>query len=108
MPGGHLSFQPKRQSETCYTSQPFDFIASLQISETISSVTMSASVYSGTDPNPNNILSGSPSIVNTTQVVQLITGGIVGVIYEVECKVTTSLSQQLVISGFLAIIPDLT
>jgi hypothetical protein len=108
MPGGHLSFQPKRQSETCYTSQPFDFIASLQVGETINSCTTTATVYSGTDLVPGNILSGSPAIVNSTQVIQLITGGVVGVIYEISCKIITSLGQSVVLAGFMAIIPDLT
>ncbi len=108
MPGGHLNFQPKRQSETCYTSQPFDFIASLQVGETINSCTLNASVYSGTDPVPGNLLFGSPAIVNSTQVIQLVTGGVVGVIYEISCKILTSLGQNVVLAGFLAVIPDLT
>ena len=76
--------------------------------ETISTVTLSASVYSGLDPNPGNLVTAANYILNGTQVNPLINEGLLGVIYEVSCTVLTSLSQTLKQSAFLAIIPDLT
>ncbi len=108
MPGGHLSFNPKHQGETCYPSQPFDFISVLAASETISTQVVTASVYSGVDANPSAIISGAAAVQNTTQVWQLFTAGVVGVIYELLCTITTSLGQTLSISAFMAVVPDLT
>jgi hypothetical protein len=108
MASGHLNLQPKRLGETCYPSQPFDFISSLQPGETISTQVVTASVYSGLDPSPASIISGAASVESTTQVWQLITGGVVGVIYKLLCTVTTSLGQTLQQAAFLAVIPDLT
>ena len=108
MPGGYLSMKPKKLSETCFTSQPFDFISSLQPGETIASQSVTASVYSGLDPNPGALVSGAASVQSVTQVWQLITGGVVGVIYELLCTITTSLGQTLSISAYQAVIPDLT
>lgn len=107
MPGGHLSLKSKKVSETTFTSPPFDFISSLQPTETISTANVTASVYSGLDPNPAAVVSGSATISNT-QVLQLTTGGVLGVIYELLCTITTSLGQTIAQSAFLAIVPDLT
>jgi hypothetical protein len=107
MPGGFISLKPKRVSETCFGSSPFDFISVLAVSETISTATLTASVYSGNDPAPSALLSGGGIIQNVTQVAQLFTGGVLGVIYEILCKITTSLGQTLSQVAYLAIIPDL-
>ncbi len=104
----HLSFQPKRQGETCFPSQPFDFISVLAAGETISTQVVTASVYSGVDPNPSALISGAAAVQNTTQVWQLFTQGVVGVIYELLCRITTSLGQTLELAAFMAVIPDLT
>ena len=53
-----LIFSPKKLSETCFTSPPFDFISSLGVAETISTQVVTVSVYSGTDPEPASMLSG--------------------------------------------------
>lgn len=107
MPGGRLSLQPKRQGETCFGSQPFDFAGSMSSGETILTQVVTATVYQGTDAAPNAIISGAAIPQNVTQVIQLFTAGVVGVIYEVLCKVTTNLGQTLEIAGHLAVIPDL-
>ncbi len=107
MPAGHLNLKPKKSGETCFGSQPFDFTASLAGNETILSAAVTALVYSGIDSNPSAIVSGSATI-SGSQVTQLFAAGVVGVIYEVLCSITTSLGQTLKQSAFLAIIPDLT
>lgn len=107
MPGGHLSLKPKRQGETCFGSQPFDFASSMTVGETISTQTVTSSVYQGIDPTPGSVISGTPTVQNVTQVQQLFTAGVLGVVYELLCSVTTSLGQRLEQAAYLAIIPDL-
>jgi hypothetical protein len=106
MPGGHLSLKPKRQGETCYGSSPFDFISVLAVGETIATQVVTASVYSGNDPSPSALISGAAAVQNVTQVIQLFTGGVVGVIYNLICTITTSLGQTLKQMAYLSIIPD--
>ena len=106
MPAGHLNLKPKRQGETCYGSSPFDFISVLAVGETISTQVVTATVYSGTDPIPANLISGAAAVQNVTQVVQLFTGGVTGVLYQLLCTITTSLGQTLRQMAYLAVIPD--
>ncbi len=97
----------KLAGETCFVNPPFDFISRLAVGETILSQSVTASVWSGVDPSPSALISGVASVINGTQVQQLLTAGVLGVIYELLCKVTTSLGQNLEISAYLAIIPEL-
>jgi len=83
-----------------------DFTSQLQPSETISSATITASVYSGTDPNPGAIVSGAASVSGTV-VSQKITGGVLGVIYELLFVLLTSAGQTIEVAGYLAITQDL-
>jgi hypothetical protein len=97
----------KRQGETVYVPPTgFNFVSQLAVGETIENATVTASVYTGVDANPSAIVSGAATI-NGTVVMQLITGGVLGVIYELLCKIVTSLGQTIEQSGYLAIIPDL-
>lgn len=84
----------------------FDFTSLLAVGETILTQVVTATVYSGTDANPQNIIDGATS-VNGAVISQLITGGVLGVIYELLCKVTTIQGQTLELSGYLAVIQDL-
>jgi len=102
-----ITLQPKLAGEIAFPSQPFDFISRLAVGETISSQQVSASVYSGTDPNPSSLINGAASVQNSTQVWQLLAGGLVGCIYELLCTITTSLGQTLQISAYLAVVSDL-
>jgi hypothetical protein len=45
--------------------------------------------------------------VSGTIVDQMVTGGVLGTIYELLAKATTSLGQVLELPGFLAVVPDL-
>lgn len=84
----------------------FDFTSLLADEETISTETVTASVYSGTDAAPSTIINGAASESGGV-VTQSIQDGIEGVIYELLAEVTTSESQTLQLTGYLAIIPDL-
>ena len=96
--------EPKFDGET--KTYEFDFAADLATAETISTQNVTATVYSGTDASPSNLLSGSTTASGTV-VSQNITGGTVGVIYKLLCNITTSAGQTLERSGYLAVIPDL-
>lgn len=94
---------PKLVGETkAYT---FDFSSQLGVGVTLSSPTVTATVYSGTDSSPSSIVSGSASAAGAV-VTQKITAGTLGVIYELLCQVTTSDGQTLQLVGLLAIIAD--
>lgn len=95
---------PKKVGETVI--RPFDFISRLGASEKILTAVTTASVYSGTDGNPAAIINGSAAIAGTI-VNQSLTGGVLGVIYELLCTVVTSLGQRLEMSAFWVVEPDL-
>ena len=68
-----------------------NFSDDLNAGETITSLdSITASVLVGTDLNPQNILSGSPTVA-TPNIVQMITGGVAGTQYQVSVTVTTSI-----------------
>jgi hypothetical protein len=103
---GRFVIDPKKAGETVLVSP--NFISALQASETISTAVCTATVFSGTDTNPGAIISGSASFTDPgTVVTQLVTGGVLGCVYEFLCTITTSLGQTLEMSGYLAIVPDL-
>ena len=103
--GGRVIFNPKLAGTNEIV--PFDFISKLATGETILTVNTASSVYSGVDTTvslqPTGVASVNGSLVN-----QQVTGGLVGVIYELKCTVTTSLGQTLVLVGYLNVEPDLT
>ena len=84
----------------------FEFLGELVAGETLSTATVTAAVYCGTDASPSSLISGSAS-ASGTQVSQKLTGGVEGVIYKLTCTITTSAGNTLVKTGFLAVIPDL-
>lgn len=89
-------------------SQSFDFTSLLASGETISTQSVVASVWTGTDASASAIVSGSASASGAvvTQAISLV-GKTAGTIYELLCTITTSASQTLKISAFLAAVPDL-
>jgi len=72
---------------------------------TISTKTVTATTYSGTDASPSSIVSGSASSSGSI-VSQMITAGTLGVIYKLLWAITTSDSQTLQKATFLAISAD--
>ncbi len=85
---------------------PTDFISKLQVGESILSAVATISVYSGIDSNPSAMLAGTPTVSGTV-VNTLIAPTVVGCIYEVKILAVTSLGQTLVLTGYLAVVPDL-
>lgn len=73
--------------------------------DTISTQTVSASVYSGVDANPTGVLSGSASHSGLV-VSQKLTLGTIGVVYYLTCLATSSAGEVIEVSTFLAIVPD--
>jgi len=92
---------PKQQGETA--NYNFDFISRLGVNETITTQSVTATVWSGNDPSPSSIISGAAT-ASRTVVTQKITGGVVGTIYKLVCQVTTSSSQTLQLVGYLPIL----
>src|SRR5208282_358467 len=102
--GGRVILPAKKLGETVF--EPFDYISQLSAGESVVSATCSCVVYTGNDPNPSAVISGSPSFSGTI-VNQLVTGGVLGTIYELRMTAVTSLGQTIELPGFLAIVPDL-
>lgn len=98
-------FNPKLQGES--PKLEFDFSSRLNTGATISTQVVTASVYSGTDASPSSVISGSATASGAI-VTQKVTGGVVGVVYQLLCTITTSDSQTLQMAGFLPVVPDLT
>lgn len=101
----HVVLDPKLSGET--RTYKFDFTSSLAVGETLSTQVVTASVYSGIDATPSAIISGVATASGAI-VSQVITAGTVGVLYTLLCSVTTSAGQTLVLTGFLAVIPNVT
>lgn len=96
-----VTFQGKFISET--KTLIFDFLSLLALGESISTTSVSAAVYSGTDSSPSSLISGAAA-VSGSKVTQKITGGVVGVVYLVTCSVTTSTGQTLKQSGYQVVL----
>ncbi|MBV5322736.1 MAG: hypothetical protein JZU60_02740 [Ilumatobacteraceae bacterium] len=80
----------------------FDFAQSLALGETLTTVSTTATVYSGADATPSAVLSGSPT-VSAKQVIQNLTGGVLGVVYYIVCAATTSLGKVLLAGAYLSV-----
>jgi hypothetical protein len=103
--GGRVVLDSKKVEETSVVT--FDFTSRLNVGATISTQVVTSEVYSGVDASPSAMISGSASASGTV-VTQLITGGVLGVLYLLECVITTSDGQTLSLNGFLAVAPDIT
>jgi hypothetical protein len=84
--------------------ETFDFTSRLTSAETISTASVSAIVYSGTDASPSSLIYGAATISGKT-VTQKLGGGVEGVVYNLTAVITTSTGQQLELNAFLAIVP---
>lgn len=83
----------------------FDMLSRLKVGETVATAATSAVVWSGTDPTPNSIISGLPTISNSI-VLQKVVAGLPGVIYLISCSVRTSNNNILINESKLAIRPS--
>lgn len=84
-------------------SATFSFSDELAVGESLSSASVTATIYSGTDATPSGLLNG-PATKSGGQVTQLLTGGVVGVVYLLTCTGLTSASETLVREGYLAVV----
>lgn len=75
----------------------------LQFGESINGASVVASLFSGSDPAPQNIVQGAPSY-NAYSVTQNITGGVAGNTYTLAFMVTGTNSHNYVKVGQLSII----
>jgi len=98
-----LIFPAKRIGSTLNLTA--DFTSLLAVGETISLPFVSATVYSGVDPTPSAILSGSPSVSGNV-VTQKVTAGVLGTIYSLLFLAVTSTNETIELQGFLAISQD--
>ena len=105
MSGSREVFDTKPPTDTKFVY--FNFLSNLAVGETISTQVVTATVYSGTDANPSAIISGSAT-ADDPEVLQLVTGGTLGVVYTLLCTITTSLGQTLTQAGYLAIVKEAT
>lgn len=99
----NVTFPPKLIAAT--NTLPFDFASALSIGETIVSALVTATVFSGEDANPSNIINGSATISGSI-VLQSVTAGTIGVVYVLSCAATTSTGQELLLNGYLAVISN--
>jgi hypothetical protein len=95
---------PKLGGET--VPRTVDFISKLPSGVTISSADCLASVYSGNDANPSAMVQPATTI-SGTQVTQVITGGVVGTIYELSWSAVGSDGNTYLLSSYFAVTPDL-
>lgn len=85
---------------------PFDFISGLQAGEVIVSASTKCTLYSGTDSNPQAVVSGVATVGGTIAF-QTVVPTITGNIYDLACTAVTSFGQILTLEGYFAIIPGL-
>lgn len=99
-----LTFPAKAVGET----QPYvvNFSDRLQFGESINGAAVAISVFSGTDPTPNSLLSGVATYDSSGNVTQVLTGGVIGVVYNVVYTVTGTNSHNYVKVGQLAVLSN--
>jgi hypothetical protein len=76
----------------------FDFTADISSGATVTVISVTASVVSGADASPGNLLQGA-AIATGATVVQWIKGGVSGVGYAVQCLVSASDGQTLALTS---------
>lgn len=79
-----------------------NFSDMLQFGESINGASATVVVFSGTDPSPTNILKASATYTST-EITQLVGGGIPGVIYSIAFLVTGTGGHNYVKVGTLAV-----
>lgn len=117
--GGVLTPSPKRRYTTFYSriewlpklageTRIYEFDATPWYDKGMIPLTMdvSAFAYMGTDEFAQDIVDGGATLKGT-MIQQMITGGVVGAIYDVECTVTFTDGQIRQQRAFLAVTKDL-
>lgn len=103
--GGTLGQPSKKATELGPVT--FDFTSVLAVGELINGQSVTAAVYTGVDANPSGILSGAATL-NGKLVSQKITTAVTGVVYSLNCVVTTTSGNTYQQSSYFAITPVLT
>jgi hypothetical protein len=93
-------FDAKTTSETVAVS--FDFSSEYAVGETCASASIAAAVYSGTDPTPSGIISGTASVSGAIAT-QTMIGGVAGTTYLLTAVGTSSLGKVRSLQGFLSV-----
>lgn len=99
---GRAVFAPLPAGET--RTVKYDFASDLASGETISTQSVAATVYSGSDASPAGLISGSATASGSV-VSQNVVADTAGTIYNTTCTITTSGSRTLVKQAFLACVP---
>jgi len=94
---------PKPAAST--ESRTVDFLGDLPSGDTISTASVAASVYSGTDASPSSLISGSATI-SGSRVTQKLTGGTEGVMYLLVWTANTAAGLVLKKTTILAVVPS--
>lgn len=76
----------------------FDFTADIATGATVAVISVTATVVSGADASPSNLLQGAAVVTGAT-VVQWIKAGVSGVSYAVQCLVSASDGQTLALTS---------
>jgi hypothetical protein len=97
----NVSLDPKDVGETDTVS--FDYSAMLTSGDSIVSASCSCYLFSGSDPAPGAVLTGSSTIAGLV-VLQQVTGGIDGNNYTVRCSITSAQGRILVQSCNLPVV----
>ena len=93
---------PKDPSTTEYFKFDYTKDTRFEVGETIVSASINISVFRGKDPEPAQLLTG-PVIISGLTVSQLVTGGVLGTTYDIQCLATTSSGQVLDSCGMFTV-----
>lgn len=101
---GRVVLKGKLVGET--VQRVFDFISDLAVGETLNGIpTVTATVWTGNDANPQNLVSGAAA-VSGTGVTQNLTGGVAGTLYSLCCKANTSGGRVLEKQAYFSVMGD--
>lgn len=103
---GRQVLPPKLVGATQLLDPVFEFGESMAPTESITSASMVCSVYTGVDASPSSLLKGAV-LISGTQIGQMMTGGIVGVVYQLLCTAKTSGGQTLQQTAYYYVEPPL-
>ncbi len=74
----------------------FDYHEEIDDGETIASATLTCTLLSGTDVNPDAVLYGTPTIAGGA-VLQFFSGGVDGAVYILRCQATLSPTGRVLV-----------
>lgn len=99
---GRVLLDPAKVGEA--VNVPIDFISGLAPGETLVSASTIATLYAGTDPNPQAIIVGAATVSGSIAF-QKVQPTLTGNIYDLRCTALTSQGQILGVDGYFAIVP---